>query len=255
MKNLANLLFALALFCTSCIQAQYYYHAPSGHNPVTFSRKGDWSAYLGLARSNDFSGVDVNFGRAFGQHWLISGAFTNLGSQDIRKLQTYGAQLRKGEVNGGLYEKTWLGTSSLLIGASFGDLLTFYTTQAVGEFRMLSYYIQPALFFSKKNLQYGLSLRMSRLQYEYGEVSLSVPNEELYAILAIEGNGAFFLPEIGFNAALKLGNFRLGGYCAYIFSDVDVYHFSRTNLTFTLGYQFSAPEKKGKTQTKRKKKK
>ena len=158
--------------------------------------------------------------------------------QEIRRKAEEGSQFRFGDLALGLYEKHERGTISVLLGANYGDLYNTYELKKTAHFSMMRYYLQPAFMVVEKYMQYGLSLRMTRLRYLTGDVDFSIPEASVDAIRLIEEKGPFFLPEFGLNAGIRLDKVVFGISLSYIFPRVNYFNFSRYNATASLTYEF-----------------
>jgi hypothetical protein len=239
-------ILGLALLCCCPLAAQHFYYTPNTINNPVLQQKGDATASFGMAWGSDYLGLEAQGTWSPAKHMaLMINAFATDGS-DIRKDVEEGSAYRFLELGVGLYHKLERGTASIFAGVGQGNLYSFYGNNNTSEFTTRRFFLQPGLMYQDQLFRCGLALRLSRLSYPKGTSAFDIDANELAAIMKIEEDAPFFLPELGITGSLVLSPCVLSANLSTVFPDAPVVKFSRFNMNLMLTLELGQLKKKSK---------
>jgi hypothetical protein len=110
-----------------------------------------------------------------------------------------------------------------------------YVGQKYAQLGFDRVFLQPAYRYSKRWVDIGLACRFSRLTFSSGNIDLSLPEQEIKKIQAIDEKNQFFLADIGLMAGVDLGNVHVKYHLTrMLFNQADTYGFGRTSSSLVL---------------------
>ena len=242
-----NLLFIAAAMLAICVEAngQPYYYAPNTVNIPVLAEKKD--ASVGLGWSPSFKGVEVQGVYSPMQNGAVMLNFFGAGSKNVeRDNDELGTWFRFMELAVGAYQALERGSASVFAGVGQGRLYNSYMGDNFSRFTVRRFFVQPTLAYRDKHVQLGVALRLSRLSYPKGETSFDIEQSELDAILKIEKETPFFMPELGLSGGITFSPFAATLNITSVFPEMAGLHFFRFNGNLMLTFNFGEATKKYK---------
>jgi hypothetical protein len=242
-----NILFFLRVYlCLSLgfagisasAQGDYFLYSSATQFDVVLNGKNDFSVGIGIVRGG-IRGIQVNTSYALSSKWLLHGTFLNSGVSDVRSGIQTGSQYRYGDFAVGYYQKNWLGTGSILVGGSYGDLYNGYDLGRSARFGITRAFIQPTMTFRSRYLQYGVSVRASRVNFFRGDIDFSIPVDQTNTIRLLETTGDVNLAELGLTTGLRFDDISLMVLYTTGLQNLSGIGFNQSNIGFTVNYYYT----------------
>lgn len=237
--NKKLLVYFIIPFCLSTgafAQDYFHYTANMLHVPA-LSRKGDFEFTLGRSFGGRYKALEVQAAYGFWKRCLVSAEYFDAGSIAVRKHQYLGTDARMGVIGFGLYEHLPHGAASLIAGFGSGRWYQNYnvgTDLRDSQIDLQRWFIQPGLTYKSETFYANMAMRLSRVHFQKGKISLNAPYKTLGELAYIQVHDPWFLPEIGLQAGIVIKIFTLSMGGSVILPNTKYAAFNKENFAVML---------------------
>lgn len=215
---------------------QYFNYAPNTLNIPGLAQKGDLAVSLGWGRGNVFQALEGQCVYSPMSQLAVMANYFGVPNKNVQQMKAQGTTAHFGEAGIGVYQPFSKVTASFFAGYGLGRFFSNYTPMDQDIHSTLivqRWFLQPGLHYRNDFFQAALGLRLTRMTYS-GEIAYSLDPFYLQYIHNLEEKTPLFLPEIGFQAGIRLKPVAISFHITSIFPDTDDLNFSRLNASVSV---------------------
>lgn len=231
-----RIFIGILLLATTCVtvSAQHYYYVPNSINMPVLKKPNNAGVSFGFGSGGGINTTELQ--SYYSPRKSVAVMFNYMGARDRSLLGNnhQGMNFHLYEIGAGLYEVQSHGSASLWGGIGLANAYNYFALEKAANLNLVRGFLQSDIHYQDKFFQTGIGLRLSRVKYSKGRVAVDIPADDLAAIVKIEEQSAFFLPELSVNAGVRFSPVTFSVQFTAVYRRTDNYKFAHVNSSASL---------------------